>query len=97
MDRAIREIIHPVVDRSVTIACMTTRELVLKVRGVLLFDLQPVKGILMICTNYIESFIKQYNRYLHEIILEHQLLVNVAQCRILRWNLMRAIPEGQLA
>ena len=31
MDRAIREIITPVVERSVTIACMTTRELVLKV------------------------------------------------------------------
>lgn len=31
MDRAIREIITPVVDRSVTIACMTTRELVMKV------------------------------------------------------------------
>ncbi|KAG0608479.1 hypothetical protein M758_8G108900 [Ceratodon purpureus] len=30
MDRAIREIITPVVERSVTIACMTTRELVLK-------------------------------------------------------------------
>lgn len=30
MDRAIREIISPVVDRSVTIACMTTRELVTK-------------------------------------------------------------------
>ncbi|CAM6118665.1 unnamed protein product [Calypogeia fissa] len=30
MERAIREIISPVVDRSVTIACMTTRELVLK-------------------------------------------------------------------
>lgn len=33
MDRAIREIITPVVERSVTIACMTTRELVLKVCG----------------------------------------------------------------
>jgi CCR4-NOT transcription complex subunit 1 len=31
MERAIREIITPVVDRSVTIACMTTRELVMKV------------------------------------------------------------------
>ena len=31
MERAIREIISPVVDRSVTIACMTTRELVTKV------------------------------------------------------------------
>lgn len=31
MERAIREIISPVVDRSVTIACMTTRELVIKV------------------------------------------------------------------
>lgn len=31
MERAIREIISPVVDRSVTIACMTTRELVVKV------------------------------------------------------------------
>lgn len=30
MDRAIRETITPVVERSVTIACMTTRELVLK-------------------------------------------------------------------
>eukprot|EP00250_Pteridium_aquilinum_P021342 c25093_g1_i1 orf=270-7661(-) len=30
MERAIREIISPVVDRSVTIACMTTRELVTK-------------------------------------------------------------------
>ncbi|BBN05282.1 CCR4-NOT transcription complex subunit 1 [Marchantia polymorpha subsp. ruderalis] len=30
MERAIREIISPVVDRSVTIACMTTRELVIK-------------------------------------------------------------------
>ncbi|CAK9208187.1 unnamed protein product [Sphagnum jensenii] len=30
MERAIREIITPVVDRSVTIACMTTRELVMK-------------------------------------------------------------------
>lgn len=30
MERAIREIISPVVDRSVTIACMTTRELVVK-------------------------------------------------------------------
>ncbi|KAL3683907.1 hypothetical protein R1sor_001929 [Riccia sorocarpa] len=30
MERAIREIITPVVDRSVTIACMTTRELVIK-------------------------------------------------------------------
>lgn len=30
MDRAIREIISPVVERSVTIACMTTRELVTK-------------------------------------------------------------------
>lgn len=31
MERAILEIITPVVDRSVTIACMTTRELVVKV------------------------------------------------------------------
>jgi CCR4-NOT transcription complex subunit 1 len=30
VDRAIREIIQPVVDRSVTIACVTTKELVLK-------------------------------------------------------------------
>lgn len=30
VDRAIREVISPVVERSVTIACMTTRELVLK-------------------------------------------------------------------
>lgn len=30
LDRAIREIVSPVVERSVTIACMTTRELVLK-------------------------------------------------------------------
>jgi CCR4-NOT transcription complex subunit 1 len=30
LDRAIREIVAPVVERSVTIACMTTRELVLK-------------------------------------------------------------------
>ena len=30
IDRAIVEIISPVVDRSVTIACMTTQELVLK-------------------------------------------------------------------
>ncbi|KAG0625420.1 hypothetical protein M758_2G053600 [Ceratodon purpureus] len=30
MERAIREIISPVVDRSVTIACLTTRELVVK-------------------------------------------------------------------
>jgi hypothetical protein len=30
VDRAIREIISPVVDRSVTIACVTTRELIMK-------------------------------------------------------------------
>jgi len=30
LDRAIREVVTPVVERSVTIACMTTRELVLK-------------------------------------------------------------------
>ena len=31
VDRAIVEIITPVVERSVTIACMTTQELILKV------------------------------------------------------------------
>ena len=30
MDRAIREILSPVVERSVTIACITTREIVMK-------------------------------------------------------------------
>lgn len=34
MERAIREIISPVVDRSVTIACTTTRELVMKVSSI---------------------------------------------------------------
>lgn len=33
VDRAIVEIINPVVERSVTIACMTTHELIIKVRG----------------------------------------------------------------
>lgn len=47
MDRAIREIITPVVERSVTIACMTTRELVLKVCGVfsVLFTACPLRVI----------------------------------------------------
>ena len=32
VDRAVADIITPVVERSVTIACMTTQELILKVR-----------------------------------------------------------------
>lgn len=33
VDRAVADIITPVVERSVTIACMTTQELILKVRS----------------------------------------------------------------
>lgn len=48
MDRAIREIITPVVDRSVTIACMTTRELVMKVCP--LVYVQSLQDLLRIST-----------------------------------------------
>lgn len=38
MDRAICDIIQPVIERSASIACMTAHELVNKVRGCIVFN-----------------------------------------------------------
>ena len=47
VDSAIAEIINPVVERSVTIACMTAQELILKVALAIL--LMSLRGIFCTC------------------------------------------------
>lgn len=75
MDRAIREIITPVVDRSVTIACMTTRELVMKVcPSVYVQNLQDLLKISTLCNRLFMSVLHTWGVFIFVCYLKDESL-----------------------